>query len=224
MSELQAVQALLFDTGGVLYHRPRHNRHLKTFLEAQGLRLRHPAVLEKALRAARFDAQTGRISRETFYDGILRINGLQDERLFPVGREAIYRDAIDIELFPGVVEVLDELHAAGVLLGAVSDTSHSAEEKIAWLEAGGVPADVWAVFLVSADLGVTKAEPLIFEHALAALELPPPQVAFVGHATEELASAQEAGLVTVAFLPDDYAVQTDWTVGSFYDLAELVLG
>ena len=224
MSELRAIRALLFDTGGVLYHRPRQNRHLKAFLEAHGLRLRHPAVLEKALRAARFDAQTGRISRETFYDGILRINGLQDERLFPAGRAAIYRDAIDIELFPGVAETLVALHEAGVLLGAISDTPHRAEEKIAWLEAHGVPPDVWAVFLVSADVGVTKAEPLIFEHALAALGLAPEQAAYVGHATEELLSAQELGLLTVAFLPDDYSVQADWAVGSFYELAELVLG
>ena len=224
MSELQAIRALLFDTGGVLYHRPRQNRHLKAFLETHGLRLRHPAVLEKGLRAARFDAQTGRISRETFYDGILRINGLQDERLFPAGREAIYRDAVDIELFPGVAEVLSALYEAGVLLGAVSDTSHRAEEKIAWMAARGVPPEVWAVFLVSADVGVTKAEPLIFEHALAALELPPAQVAYVGHATGELISAHEAGLVTVAFLPDDYSVEADWAVGSFYELAELVLG
>ncbi len=224
MSKLQAIQALLFDTGGVLYHRPRQNRHLKAFLETHGLRLRHPTVLEKALRAARFDAQTGRISRETFYDGILRINGLQDERLFPAGRAAIYRDAIDIELFPGVAETLVALHEAGVLLGAISDTPHRAEEKIAWLEAHGVPSELWAVFVVSAEVGVTKAEPLIFEHALAALGLPPHAVAYVGHATTELLSAHELGLVTVAFLPDDYAVQADCTLGSFYELAEMVLG
>ncbi len=224
MSELRAIQALLFDTGGVLYHRPRQNRHLQAFLEAHGLRLRHPAVLEKALRAARFDAQTGRISRETFYDGILRINGLQEEQLFPAGRAAIYRDAIDIELFPGVAEVLVALHEAGVLLGAISDTPHRAEEKIAWLEAHGVPSELWTVFLVSADVGVTKAEPLIFEYALEALALAPHAVAYVGHATAELLSAREAGLVTVAFLPDEYTVEADWTVGSFYELAELVLG
>ncbi len=224
MTQTPVFKALLFDTGGVLYHRPRTDEHLKAFLKEHGLTLRHRSVLDKALRAARFDSLTGRISREMFYDGILRVNGIEDEALFPAGREAIYRDAVDIELFPSVTETLNRLHEAGVLLATVSDTAHAAREKIAWLASRGIEREIWSAFVVSRDVGITKARPAIFTHALDELGVAAHEAGFVGHATGELANAREAGLTTIAFLPDDYAVHTDYEIGAFYELIRLVSG
>lgn len=224
MIQTPVFKAMLFDTGGVLYHRPRADEHLKAFLQQHGLTLRHRSVLEKALRAARFDALTGRITRETFYDGILRVNGVEDESLFPAGREAIYQDAVDIELFPGVAATLNRLHEAGMLLATVSDTAHTASEKIAWLATHGISPGVWSAFVVSRDVGMTKARPAIFAHTLKELGVSPGETGFVGHATEELASAKEAGLTTIAFLPDEYAVNADYEIGAFYELIRLASG
>lgn len=224
MADLRNLQACLLDTGGVLYHRPREDQHLHAFLAAQGLRPRHRAVLQKMLRAARFDARTGRITREQLYDAILRMNGLQNSELFPAGREAIHRDAVDIELFPGVVETLERLHAAGLKLGTVSDTPYTAQEKMAWLEQRGLPPALWSAFVVSLDEGNTKAQSAIFARALDDLGVAAARCAFVGHATTELLTAQEMGLVTIAFLPDDYAVEADFQVGSFYELGDRILG
>lgn len=224
MGDLQTLQACLFDTGGVLYHRPREDRHLSAFLNAHGLKLRHRAVLQKALRAARFDAQTGRIPRATLYDAILRMNGVEDHTLYPAGREAIYRDAADIELFPGVAETLDNLRAAGLKLGILSDTAHTADDKLAWLAARGLPPELWDVCLVSSEEGITKAHPAIFTRALERLGVTAARCGFVAHATAELRTAQDAGLVTIAFLPDDYAVEADYHAGSFYDLGDRILG
>ncbi len=223
MGDLPALQACLFDTGGVLYHRPREDQHLRAFLEAHGLKLRHRAVLQKALRAARFDARTGRISRETLYDAILRMNGLEDRALFPTGREALYRDAADIELFPGVIETLERLRGAGLKLGTVSNTAHTASEKVAWLAARGLAPELWDVFLASSDEGMTKAHPAIFTRALDTLGVAAGTCGYVAHATGELRTAQEVGLVTIAFLPDDYAVEADYHAGSFYELGDRIL-
>lgn len=218
------MKAIVFDTGGVLYHRPRQDQHLRAFLEAHGLKLRHRDVLAKALRAAQYDALTGRITRHALYDAILRINGLENEDLFEAGRAAIYQDAVDIDLFPGVADTLHQLRTASFLLGAISDTAHSAEEKQAWLVAKGISPGIWRTFIVSSNVGSTKEEPAIFRRALDELDSTPAETAFVGHKTAELRTAQELGLVTVAFLPDEYGVDCDYVVGSFYELGELFLG
>lgn len=223
MAKIPGIGGLLFDTGGVLYHRPREDRHLEVFLMQHGLRLRNRAVVDKGVRAAVFDVRTGRIPLDTFYDAILRLHGVEDQALFEDGRTALYRDAADIDLFPGVIETLDKLRAAGYQLGTISDTGHSAGEKTAWLAASGIPPGLWAAMVVSSDCGMLKTEARPFEIALAQMDLAPREAAFVGHASHELATASEMGLVTVAFLPDNPGVEADYRVHSFYGLGDLFL-
>ncbi len=218
---MREIQAILFDTEGVLYDRPRHDHHLAAFLAQHGLELRHRSVAERALRAARFDVQTGRISRDDYYDAILRVNGLDDPALFAAGRDALARDAAEIMLFPGVCETLTVLQEAGYRLGTVSETPHAAGQKIAWLAARGVSPGLWSAFVVSPDAGVTTSDAAIFHLALRQLEAEPGETVYVGHDTNELVHAADVGLLTVAFLPDDPAVETDYAVGSFYGLADL---
>jgi len=219
-----AIVALLMDAGGVLYHRPREDRHLAAFLSQYGLPLRHRQVVERALRAARFDVQSGRISRDLFYDAILRFHGVQDEELFLIGREALLADAADIELFPGVRETLEALYNAGYLLGVVSDTAHTAEEKVDWLAARGLSPELWSAFVVSSETGLLKAGGAIFEHALAQMGISSvTEAAYIGHDADELALAQDLGLATIAFMPDDPRVPVDYTISSFYGLQDLFL-
>lgn len=223
MAELSEIKAILFDTGGVLYHRPRQDRHLEAFLKQHGLTLRHRSVVQRGLRAAIFDVRTGRITCEAFYHAILRLHGLEDEALYKEGRAALYQDAADIELYPGVVETLIELRDAAYRLGTISDTGHSAGEKTSWLAARGVPPGLWSAFVVSSDFGQVKTEPAIFELALDHLGTPAEQTAFVGHDSDELTIAARIGLLTIAFMPDDPAVQVDHQIGSFYGLVDSFL-
>lgn len=224
MTDPHTLTAVLMDAGGVLYHRPRQDRHLTAFLEGHGLTLRHRRVADRALRAALFDVRSGRIDLDTFYDAVLRVHGIEDEALFPAGREALLQDAADIELYPGVRETLDALEAAGIRLGVVSDSGHVAGEKIAWLAQRGLSPSLWAAFVVSSEVGSLKLDCTPFTHALDRLEVPADAVAFVGHATEELRCAGELGMTTIAFMPDDLAAPSDHVIGSFYGLGDLLLG
>jgi FMN phosphatase YigB (HAD superfamily) len=122
MAELSDIQAILFDTEGVIYHRPRQQRYLAAFLAEHELTPRHPWILERALRAARFDVITGRITIETYFDAILRTHGIAAPDLLEAGREALFEDAGDIELYPGVIETLTKLQDSGLRLGAVVDS------------------------------------------------------------------------------------------------------
>jgi FMN phosphatase YigB (HAD superfamily) len=216
-----AITTILFDDGGVLYHRPRADRHLAAFLQEHGLALRHRSAVARALRAARFDVQSGRIPREAFFDAVLRVHGVQDERLFPAGREALLADAADIELFPGVREMLGTLYRAGFRLGVVSDTAHPAHDKMAWLAQRGIAPEWWAAFAVSSESGMLKPGGASFERALAQLSTAPREAAFVGHDAAELGAARDLGLTTIAFLPDDPAAHVDHAITSFYGLQAL---
>jgi FMN phosphatase YigB (HAD superfamily) len=221
MTEYSAIQAILFDTEGVIYHRPRQDRHLTAFLEQHGLKPRHPSILERALRAARFDVLTGRISAEMYFDAVLRTHGISDPEWLEEGRAALFRDAADIELYPGVIETLTRLQASGLRLGAVVDSPYTAGEEIAWLAARNLSPGLWSVFVVSSAVGATKTEPLIFEQALRQLDLMPRWVVFVGHDSAEFGCAASLGIRTIAFLPDDPAVETDYTISAIYGLEEL---
>ncbi len=224
MANISTFKAILLDTGGVLYHRPRQDRNLEVFLMQHGLKMRHRSIIERGLRAALFDVRTGRISCATFYDALLRLHGVQDKALFEPGREVLYRDAADIELFPGVIETLIELRDEGYRLGTISDTGHAAGEKISWLSARGVPPGLWSAFIVSSDFGQLKSEPAIFELALDHVGTTAAETAYVGHSPDELGVAAHAGLTTIAFMPDNPAIEVHYQISSFYELADLFLG
>ena len=217
-----SIQAILFDAGGVLYHRPREDRHFENFLNQHGLTMRHRQIVEKGLRAATFDVQSGRISRDTFYDAIMRLHGIDDKSLFPAGRAALLRDAAEIELFPGVIETLHTLYEAGYKLGVVSDTAHPAADKIQWLSQRGLDPALWDAFVVSSEVGQLKTGRPIFEQALSRIGVNWDEAAFVGHSTDELLNAAEFGLVTIAFMPDDPNVETAYTIVVLLRLAGFV--
>ncbi len=219
-----SITTILLDAGGVLYYRPREDTYLELFLEEHGYKLRHRSIVDRAMRAAIFDVQSGRISRDQFYNAILRLHGVNDEAIFPAGREALLRDAADIELFPGAAETLIALSEGGYRLGVVSDTAHSAEEKIGWLGECGIPSAIWSAFIVSSEFGQLKSGRAIFEWALMTIGTPVSEAAFIGHSTNELMTAQEIGLTCIAFQPDDPDIKTPFRIDSFDGLKTLLLG
>ena len=73
-----SITTILLDAGGVLYYRPREDSYLELFLEEHGYKLRHRSIVDRAMRAAIFDVQSGRISGDQFYNAILRLHGVND--------------------------------------------------------------------------------------------------------------------------------------------------
>ncbi len=224
MTVTPSISAILLDTDGVLYHRPRGQRRLVAFLEAHGYTPRDNFVVERAMRAARTDVQSARITREVFYDALLRVHGVSGPELLERGRAALLEDAADIELFPGVGETLERLQAAGYRLGTVSFTAHPAGTKIAWLAQRGLSPGLWTVFLASPDYGHVTTPGGLIARALHQLGVEASSAAYVGHDSEELLQAAALGVATVAFMPDDPTIQTRYSIGSFYGLADLFLG
>ncbi len=153
--------------------------------------------------------------------------GLDDPRLTErsAANYNLYRRKY-FALFPGALDLLKRLKAAGKKLGLVTNgVSETHREKIALLE---VSEYFDAIFLAD-EVGMVKPDPRLFAHACEKLGNGPAATAMVGDRYErDIAGAIEAGLFTVWMnlrgepLPDG-AAAPDATVGTISEVGAYLL-
>lgn len=158
-----SISTLIIDPKDILFIPSIDQPHLQGFLDNLGIQPRHPRVVEKALRAARFDVMLGRITREVYYDAILRFHGVPDHANLRAGREALLADSLRIRPNQKAVPVLNQLHAAGIKLALVMNTEHQAEEMIKLLNHFGFVHTLWYRVVSSCEIGFMIPDPAIFE-------------------------------------------------------------
>jgi putative hydrolase of the HAD superfamily len=131
---------------------------------------------------------------------------------------AFWHAALKVRLIDGVLPLLEALSGAGMPLGVVSNSSFTCSVLERELERLGARSHFQFV-ISSADYGVRKPHPLIFEVALRRLGLEPNQVWFAGDTiTYDVQGAADAGIFPVAFNPSTdvprsfgaHAVITRW--------------
>jgi HAD superfamily hydrolase (TIGR01509 family) len=121
---------------------------------------------------------------------------------------------------PGVKNTLAQLRHAGLVLGAIANSEHSAgvlEEHLCRL---GI-RNLFGAIVSSIDLRTTMPDPACYRAALGQMKLPADQVAFVDHDPIELAGAAAIGMPTIAFNSDPDA-QADVYLGRFEELLDVV--
>jgi HAD superfamily hydrolase (TIGR01549 family) len=97
---------------------------------------------------------------------------------------------------PGAPALLEELRRRGFLLGAISDWEDTLPDVLATLDL----LPYFSALSISACVGVTKPNPLLFEDALAQVNLPPDTCLHVGDWYElDAAGARAAGMNTLLF-------------------------
>lgn len=113
-------------------------------------------------------------------------------------------------LRPGARQALDRLRLAGLRLAIVSNFDRRLRPLLAGLDVVGY----FELVVLPSDCGAAKPAPAIFQHALAALALPPDACVFVGDDTRrDIAAARDVGmhaidvsaLATLAELPEAIA-------------------
>lgn len=134
--------------------------------------------------------------RAAMWGNALRSVGLDDARLAErsAAKYNVYRKKY-FALFPGALDLLRELQAAGMKLGLVTNgVSETHREKIALLQ---ITEYFDAIFLAD-EVGMVKPDPLLFAHACTKLRASPSESAMVGDRYErDIAGAQDAGLFTI---------------------------
>jgi FMN phosphatase YigB (HAD superfamily) len=220
--ESEPIHGLLFDANGVLYHRPKPNRRLNAFLAPLGLAVLPDERVRPHIARERDAARVGKLPIEEYCRAKLRVYGIADPELAERGVRLMLEDAADIALFGGTREAVHALWASGYALGIVTDSAKSAEVKLSWLEAKGLPSHVWTAVVSSAQAGVCKPAAEIYYEALGRMGLEPAHAAFVGHATDELEGAARIGMASVAFRPDDPDFPADVHVEDLRELVDML--
>jgi putative hydrolase of the HAD superfamily len=122
--------------------------------------------------------------------------GLDDPRLAErsAANYNLYRKKY-FALFPGALDLLGRLRAAGKKLGLVTNgVSETHREKIALLQLG----DHFDAIFLADETGMVKPDPRLFAHACEKLGSTPAATAMVGDRYDrDIAGALEAGLFTI---------------------------
>jgi putative hydrolase of the HAD superfamily len=130
-----------------------------------------------------------------------------------------WRASLRVSLVDGVTDLLGALEAGGMPMGVVSNSSFASPSLVAELEVQGIRR-FFQFVISSADYGVRKPDPIIFEVALRRLGMRPGQVWFAGdNITYDIVGARRAGIFPVAFnprkpIPDEageHALLSSWS-------------
>ena len=130
-----------------------------------------------------------------------------------------WKAALEIRLIEGVRELLPRVALNGIRMGVVSNSSFSAATLEKELERHGIRRHFEFV-ISSADYGVRKPDPIIFEVALARLGIGAEKAWFAGdNVAYDVEGARGAGIFPVAFNPrteipehlGEHAVIAEWS-------------
>jgi len=149
---------------------------------------------------APFDEYRRHLGR--YFPDIMRIMNLPPAMEEPFVRES-YRLADRVQVFDGIVELLLTLRVRGLRLAVA--TGKSGPRARSLLDRLGL-LPFFAHVIGSDEVARPKPAPDIVRHALDLLDVPPEAALMVGDAPTDMASAQGAGVTSVAALwapPDD---------------------
>jgi HAD superfamily hydrolase (TIGR01509 family) len=211
------VKGILFDAAGVLYHRPQPTgEFVAARVRDMGLPGQLSAQDRARQKALKSQGSRGLLSPEAYWDQVLQMYGVDNPAERRALVAAVDRHADDVWPMPGCQAALAGLKQRGMVLCIVTDTMHTLERKMRWLERAGVAR--WIdVVACSTVVGVHKPEPGIYLDALRQATLSPEEAAFVGHSAVELEGARRIGLASVAVYHDPGA-RADYYAASLIDL------
>ncbi len=179
------IQAVLLDLDGVIRHfdsegtaeiERRNALALGSLLEAA---FAEPAITE---------VTTGRITRAEWLAGVGDALGSPEAATEWGGRTPL----VDEEM----LDLADELRVRGTVVAVLTNGTDAVRAEV---EAQGISSRVDHVFN-SAEIGLVKPDPAVFQHVLDTLGLPGKAVFFTDDSPGKLAGAVEVGMVTHAFV------------------------
>ncbi len=213
----RTIRAILFDAEGVLYFRKHRDQELNSFIRRYGSPCKEN--LEQDINNYRHLAFTGQLTFEEYKTRVLELYGIHDPLMIARGLRRAAQDKEKIHFFSDTLDTLTRLKNRHLYLGIVTDTAQPLHMKIDKLERGGF-GHIWDTIIPSAEVGVQKPDPKIYQLALQQLGLTANRAIFVGHKQSELDGARNVGIKTVAFNygPD---IRADFYIEKFSELADL---
>lgn len=195
---MTAIRAVFFDLGGVIVRTedkgPRTRLAERLGLTYEGLAR---VVFEGGGDHSGARATIGQISEQEHWRNVVRSLGLPDDQLEQVRDDFFAGDVVDVSL----LDFLRSLHP-GRKTGLISNAWSGLR---AWLEANG-HADAFDVLTISAEAGVAKPAPGIFERALEAAGVQAAEAAFLDDFPENVEASRALGMQAIQFRSAEQAL------------------
>jgi len=213
------IKALAMDGNGVLYYRNTETidfllRYLK---EEIGLIFNEDEA-KSYYYSLENQAFIGKIKRKDMIDSYLNFLGVKESKL---GKEIDIKMSYfsqRIYLYPKVLTTLKQLKRKGIILGVISNSIYSAEEKKQWFDNVGINPLI-DIVICSVDVKCKKPEEAIYEIFLKIAGVPAREAAFMGHDEKETRGARKVGLTIISF--NCFQEIADYNLKSFNELLNL---
>ncbi len=215
------TRGLIFDGPGVLYDASLWRRWLLKLLTRMGLHTHYDVFYRTWDYEYAGAVLAGQRSWRCALESFLRSAGLsqcQVDEVIPALRAKRNQFEADLRPMPGVTGTLAALEAGGFRLAVAADTEATGEEFNGRLRRLGI-ARRFAGAISSTEIGHVMPSPAVYLAALAAVELPPDEVAFVSALPEHISGAKQMGLTTVA-VDCELADEADYHVERICQLVE----
>lgn len=199
------IRAVLFDAGNTLISLD-YERLAEGVSSAVGREIAAVVIRSRAPEAAAALERSTGTDREravSYLEALFLLSGVRHEELETVRAEVArmhHERHLWIGVEPGTAEALEQLRAAGLRLGVVSNSDGKVD---AALTAAGL-RPYFEVVVDSSHAGVEKPDPRIFAVALEAMGVAPAEAFYVGDVYEvDVVGARRAGLSPVLLDPHE---------------------
>ncbi len=217
--ELCMIKAVIFDLDGTLFDRDTSVRRLVgAQYDAYAAALAHVTKPAFVTRFMALDAR-GYVKKDVVYQQLVEefaVRAVSAAELVGYFFAHYHRHCVP---FPGLLEVLADLHGQGLRLGVI--TNGGMAFQLNTIRALGIESYFTAVLTSEAE-GIKKPDPGIFHRAVARLGVEADESLFVGdHPVVDVMGARNAGLKGI-WKRDDYwepPVEADGVIDGLYELA-----
>jgi epoxide hydrolase-like predicted phosphatase len=191
-----SIRAVIFDFGGVLV-RTEDVSGRRTWERRLGL---SPGELEQLVFASELAQRSmiGQATQRDVWADIARRYGLDDEALQQMRRDFWSGDRLDEQLVQ-FLRGLRPRYKTAILSNAWPGARRMFTEHFKLHE-------VVDAFIISSEEGVAKPDPRIYQIALQRLDVQPHEAVFVDDFPENVAGAQQLGIIAVLFRDTDQAI------------------
>lgn len=194
MGSMTMITAILFDLDETLHDR---TKSLEGFLLAQWRARSDLQIISCAQFIDEFMKRddNGKVWKDRVYGEILDVFKIQNLKADELLEEYLTDFQNHVCVFPDVLDALEKLQAQGVKIGII--TNGRTDLQSAVIAACGFET-LMDVILISETEGVKKPDPVIFERALALLNVRAEDAVFIGDSPEaDIRGAHDAGMKTI---------------------------
>jgi FMN phosphatase YigB (HAD superfamily) len=217
------LRGILFDMCNILYDDTVWRRWVLQLLNRLGLHTNYFSFFRLWDRDFLDEVHTGRRKFREAFGIFLKSAGLSPGQINEVEAASLARRRHlekHARPLPGVRHTLWRLHQSGFAMGLVCDSEHPSAELRNRMQRFGIDK-LFPTLISSIELGQCMPDSAIYLSAVSSMNLPPEQVAFVGHDRVELAGATAVGMATVAF-NFDLDAEADAHLTRFEELVEVL--